>query len=880
MVRVVLKPQQGIKVGSSNKYLFDPAISQEYDDLARDWAIKTDGLVEEEDYSSKAYAIGGTGTETNNSKYYSQQAATSATNASTSETNAGISATTASTKAGEASASATVATTQAGIAVAKAGEASTSATNAGISETNAGNSATSASNSANSASASASLAHDWATSNTIVESGQYGARYYATQAYNANVTAQAAKDLAKDWANKTDGTVDGVEYSAKYYAEQAATQAIPSQTGHSGEYLTTDGSDLSWGAVDALPSQTGQSGKYLTTDGTDASWANVDALPSQTGQSGKYLTTDGTNPSWANVDALPSQTGQSGKYLTTDGSSASWATLSVNPDNKSINKNSSDQLQTIGVINQNDTTTALKTWTGTKAQYDAIASKDANTEYFCTDSGELYLGDVKIGSSGGLEIGDIGIAPLGIDETENKRRYLNGQVISQAQFVSFTDKLKSIVALYPNLATTEVNWQATVTNSDLGQCGQFVIDDDAGTIRLPKVVNINGLQNLTLLGGIKAESLPNITGRFDGIVNHAPTGAFKDSGISYEGPGASYTRNMIDFDASLSSSTYQDNAPVQQEAVQYPYFIQVATGVETSIDVSEQIKLNLPFSLLDYKYSEYEISNASWLLSNGQWNSGTIYQSVYNLLLQIYNGTVTKAGVSVKLSTETYADTDFVLNTGDTTFRLPLKVALASGKAVAGNGMTLGWTNGNQENGTSWSTTLGIAGSALIGVGVGTAATSATFGTNVAIGITTDETKSGIETSANGLYLYFYVGETVQDANIIAAASVLTDVANLKAHYIVETYVNGTSWYRVYSDGWCEQGGNSTGWSNGTSKSISLLKTFIGTDYSVFLQQIGTRGYAAEANTSVTSKSTTEFSAATGIIYTGSLDWRACGYIS
>lgn len=51
-----------------------------------------------------------------------------------------------------------------------------------------------------------------------------------------------------------------------------------------------------------------------------------DTLPSQTGQSGKYLTTDGSSASWATVDALPSQTGQSGKYLTTDGTSASWAT--------------------------------------------------------------------------------------------------------------------------------------------------------------------------------------------------------------------------------------------------------------------------------------------------------------------------------------------------------------------------------------------------------------------------------------------------------------------------------------------------------------------------------------------------------------------------
>jgi hypothetical protein len=54
-------------------------------------------------------------------------------------------------------------------------------------------------------------------------------------------------------------------------------------------------------------------------------------VPSQTGNSGKYLTTDGTTSSWGTVNALPSQTGNSGKYLTTDGTSASWATVTTDP---------------------------------------------------------------------------------------------------------------------------------------------------------------------------------------------------------------------------------------------------------------------------------------------------------------------------------------------------------------------------------------------------------------------------------------------------------------------------------------------------------------------------------------------------------------------
>lgn len=390
--------------------------------------------------------------------------------------------------------------------------------------------------------------------------------------------------------------------------------------------------------------------------------------------------------------------------------------------------------------------------------------------------------NLKKGSGGSLEIGDIGFSAFGIDETKNLRRYLNGQVISQTQFTAFTTKVKAAVALYPSLSATEANWQAEVTNSKLGQCGKFVIDDIAGTIRLPKVVNINGLTDLSLIGGIKTESLPNITGTAcasmtQGTLLNNGDGAFYgfDRGGSSDVPavGGAYNGNDTwGFDASRVSSTYQDNAPVQQEAVQYPYFIQVATGSEESIDVTREIELNNPFSLLDYKWSEYEITNTSWLLSNGAFYSGATYVSVYELLLKIYNGTETKEGVSVKLSTEAYTDTDFVLNTADITFRLPVKVKLASGSAVVGNGNKFGLTNlnnNNEYNLTTFATGNGY-GLALGNSGV----------TSDNIGITTDSTKSGIETSSAGLKLYFYVGETIQGANLINTERTLLDVANLK----------------------------------------------------------------------------------------------------
>ena len=46
--------------------------------------------------------------------------------------------------------------------------------------------------------------------------------------------------------------------------------------GTAGQAILTDGSGgLTFGAVDALPSQSGQSGKYLQTDGTNATWETV-----------------------------------------------------------------------------------------------------------------------------------------------------------------------------------------------------------------------------------------------------------------------------------------------------------------------------------------------------------------------------------------------------------------------------------------------------------------------------------------------------------------------------------------------------------------------------------------------------------------------------
>ena len=57
------------------------------------------------------------------------------------------------------------------------------------------------------------------------------------------------------------------------------------------------------------------------------------------------------------------------------------------------------------------------------------------------------------------------------------------------------------------------------------------------------------------------------------------------------------------------------------------------------------------------------------------------------------------------------------------------------------------------------------------------------------------------------------------------------DLSNCTKPHIVETYKNGSSWYRIWSDGWCEQGGFMETGAGRTT--VYLLKPYRDTAYSV-----------------------------------------------
>lgn len=81
--------------------------------------------------------------------------------------------------------------------------------------------------------------------------------------------------------------------------------------------------------------------------------------------------------------------------------------------------------------------------------------------------------------------------------------------------------------------------------------------------------------------------------------------------------------------------------------------------------------------------------------------------------------------------------------------------------------------------------------------------------------------------------------------NVISAGSpgAVTGVKPLKTFriksniesYITETYHNGLSWYRVYSDGWIEQGGTYSAAGNGATVTIAFIKPFVTTNYNCMI---------------------------------------------
>lgn len=92
---------------------------------------------------------------------------------------------------------------------------------------------------------------------------------------------------------------------------------------------------------------------------------------------------------------------------------------------------------------------------------------------------------------------------------------------------------------------------------------------------------------------------------------------------------------------------------------------------------------------------------------------------------------------------------------------------------------------------------------------------------------------------------------------------------------VTTTYNNGTEWYRVWSDGWIEQGGAVVVVTGGTP--VTFLKSFINTNYTALISASKTGAVQTPFACCIFNKTTTGITVS-GIAAGIETNWYACGY--
>lgn len=294
--------------------------------------------------------------------------------------------------------------------------------------------------------------------------------------------------------------------------------------------------------------------------------------------------------------------------------------------------------------------------------------------------------------------------------------------------------------------------------------------------------------------------------------------------------------------------------------------------------------------LLDWKWSDHIINSMEWLRADTfSWQDGSVYAGAYSHIIADYNGgtaqteTVGSYTITYVLADDGHKITTdetnvaniynesgvawyYVLDTANTRFKLPRvnpnkKEVLKSIKVL-----TDGCAKVDVENSSSVITTtelatqrfasdnsqIGFAGKSITGAAFNTKANTNVFITNNDNWYADFDNINNTSIFCGEKYLYFYVGQYSQSAteqtaglntsmfnnkmdldlsnidNTNDAASTSLNTAGIRT--VVETYINGTNWYRIWSDGWIQQGGVAAG--NGT---VNLLKQMSNTNYIVLI---------------------------------------------
>ena len=172
------------------------------------------------------------------------------------------------------------------------------------------------------------------------------------------------------------------------------TYTIYYTNGETDTFTVTNGKDGS-GAVNSVNGQTGE----VVLDAQDVGALSDTTTASDIG--GQETLVSGTNIKTINNTSLL-------------GSGDLEIKSAPDIDGETITKNGDDELQTVAVID-NRSGSAIKTWTGTKEQYDAIVAKDSNTLYNITDDTNVTQALLNLlYPVGAIYIGTMATCPLAV----------------------------------------------------------------------------------------------------------------------------------------------------------------------------------------------------------------------------------------------------------------------------------------------------------------------------------------------------------------------------------------------------------------------------------------------------------------------------------
>ncbi len=102
-----------------------------------------------------------------------------------------------------------------------------------------------------------------------------------------------------------------------------------------------------------------------------------------------------------------------------------------------------------------------------------------------------------------------------------------------------------------------------------------------------------------------------------------------------------------------------------------------------------------------------------------------------------------------------------------------------------------------------------------------------------------------------------------------------TDLSNCSKPYVTATYINGTSGYRLWSDGYCEQWGLAVG-----AQTVTFLKPFMDTNYLALVSRETTTGtsYPPVVKSRTTTSMYVGANSDTSSSTPWNFMWEACGY--